>query len=326
MFLRVCQENIIFHSYSNKFQIFYSIVIIGTCVFNLINAPTVVYLVDDWSNAMSTSLTVLQSRVIAITSIISRGIIIHTILLDKHRKYKTTLESFEIYSPMSTVTLNQCKLFSIIKITLCLSFMIPFNVVKLYNLFSHHPDGLLVTTYFFFFYVQNLNMFLTENYYTDQCFVIYTKFREINENLKRLKTEQLDSDRFPFIGEVIAADSPRTDVSPSRIIYDKDFYRPKDVEHPFANTVELLKIRHWLTREAVTDLNQLFGVHVGISILALGVQALFDVYTEVFHYFTTRLDKTMFRSKQLFIGWVIQYSIRFCMIAITSNIASKQVQ
>lgn len=326
MFLNICEKNIIFRWYSNKFQILYSIVIIATCVFNLICAPSVVYMVDDWSNAMSTSLTVLQSRVVAITSIISRGIIVHKMLLNKHRKYKTTLESFDIYSPMCAVTSNRCKLFSAVKFTLCLLFMLPFNMIKLYKLFSQHPNALLVTTYFFFFYFQNFNMFLTENHFTDQCFMVYTKFREINDNLKRLKAEQLDTDRFPFAKtEAIRADSPRTDVSPSRIIYGRDFYHAKDAGHPLANTVELLKIRHWLTREAVTDLNRLFGVHIGMSIFALGVQALFDVYTEVFHFFTTRLDKTMFRSKGLFIGWVLQYSVRFCVIAITSNVASKQV-
>lgn len=313
----------VFYSCSNKCNIVFSILILITCVFNLICAPLVVYEIDDWSNAMSTSMTILQSRIVAIATFISRSIVLYNIKYDKNRKYKKTLESFDIYSPMSAVALNQCKLFLITVLTLCLTTMLPFNLTKLYNLYNKHPDGFLITTYFSFFYLQNMSMCFIENLFVKQCFVIYKKFREINDDLMKIKIEYTNVNKFPFLGGLI--DLRLNDI-PSCISYDKDFYCPKDKEHPLANTVELLKIRHWLTHEAVVDLNYLFGIHLGLSILSLSVLLLFDIYTDLFHYFTTRYDITIFRSKLLFFGWVIQYSFRFCLITITSNITIKQVK
>lgn len=322
MFLNICDvyiRRLDFH----KFQIVFSVFIIITCVFNLICASWVVYEIDDWSDAMSTSLTILQSRVVAISSFISRGIIIYNLLFNKYQKYTITLESFDIYSPTTVVALNQCKLFYLLLISFCMTIALPINCIKLYNLYVKHPDGIFITTYFFFFYLQNISMCFVENHFTNHCFMVYVKFREINDDLKKIKIECRDTIKFPYFVEEIT--NSRSNIT-SPIIYDKDFYSPKDKEHPLANTIELLKIRHWLTREAINDLNKLFGVHLGLSILSLTVLLLFDVYTDIFHYFTTRLDKTIFRSKLLFFGWIIQYSFRFCVITIMANTTTKQVK
>lgn len=320
MFLNICAVNI-FHSDSNTHQILFSIVIIVTCVFNLICAPFIVHEIDDWSDVLSTSLSVLQTRVVAITSFLSRGIILYKIQFNKNQKYKTTLESFDIYSPMTVTALNQCKLFSLTILSLCIAIILPVNTIKLYNLYNNHPDRFLVTTYFLFFYIQNLSMCLIENHFINQCFMVYKRFQEINDDLKCIKIDYTDYKKFPFLRETTNSWSNIQ----SCIIYDKDFYCPKDKQHPLANTVELLKIRHWLTREAIIDINELFANLLGLSILSLSVQVLFDIYTYVFHYVTTNLDKTIFRSKLLFFGWILQYSFRFCAITITSNITTKQV-
>lgn len=321
MFLNICCINI-FHSDSNKIQILFSILIIITCVFNLICAPLIVHEIDDWSDAMSTSLTVLQSRVVAIASLISRGIILYKIQFNKTQKYKMTMESFDIYSPMNSIALNQCKLFSLTVFFLCLVTILPMNFIKVYNLYNNHPDGFFISIYFLFFYLQNFSMCLIENHFTDQCFMVYKRFREINDDLKCIKVQYVDYEKFPFLRETINSYS----TTQSCVIYDKDFYCPKDKEHPLANTVEILKIRHWLTREVVIDMNNLFANLLGLSILTLCVLVLFDIYTYVFHYFTTHLDSSIFRSKLLFFGWTLQYSFRFCVIAITSNITTKQVK
>lgn len=323
MFLNIFGVNV-FHSNLYKYQIVFSVLILITCVFNLICAPWIVHEIDDWSNAMSTSLTILQTRVIAISAFTSRLIIMYNILFSKYGKFKKTLESFDIYLPTSTVVLNQRNLFSITVVSLCLVITLPINCIKLYNLYHKHPDGVLITTYFFFFYLQNVSMCFVENHFVNHCFTVYTKFREINDDLKKIRTEHTDFIKFPFAEKTTNSEA---NALLSRIIYDKDFYSHKNKKQPLANIIELLKIRHWLTREAVNDLNHLFGIHLGFSILSLSVMMLFDVYTDVFHYiyYTTHFDKSIFRSNLLFFGWVLQYSFRFCVIATTANTTIKQV-
>lgn len=312
----------IFHSASDKCQFFFSVIVIFSCIFNLICAPMVEHEIDDWSDAMSTSLTVFQSRVVAITSLMSRGIVIYSILLNKNKKYKTTLEGFDIYSPMTIVAVKQCKLFYLTVLFLSLSLILPINSIKLYNLFNNHPDRFFITPFFFFFYLQNLSMCFIENQFAEQCFMINIKFREINDELNNIKIELTDYNKYPFLKQSTNLWS----CIPSYVLYDKDFYSPKDREHPLANTIELLKIRHWLTREAALDLNYLYKNHLGLSVISLGVQFIFDIFTSVFHYLTTRLDKSIFRSKFLFFGWILQYSFRFCVINFTSSITTQQVK
>lgn len=305
---------------SNKFQIVLSVVIILTSVFNLICAPFVVYELDDWSKAMSTSLTMLQTRVVAITSFISRGIILYNIKYNKYKKYKTTLESFDIYSPMTDIALNQCKLFSIVVYCLSLIIIVPINVIKLKNLFTYHPDGIRVSTYFLFFYVQNLSMCFVENHFTNECFMVFKKFREVNDKLKNIKSEYSDVKRFSFLRDMIN--------SPSSIVYDKDFYCPNDKKHPLTNAIEVIKIRHWLSREAVTELNYLYDHHLGLSLISLSIQIVFNIYTFAFHTDHStdiHLERSIFRTKFLFFFWMLQYTIRFCAITIASNVVTKQV-
>ncbi|CAI6369203.1 unnamed protein product [Macrosiphum euphorbiae] len=322
------KKNIFQYHFSDKCQIIFSIVIIITCVFNLISAPLVEQcMVDDWSDVLSTLLTVLQSRVVAIASVISRGIVLYNAYFNKYQKYRTTLESFSIYSPMTAAVWSRYKLYSVVTVSLCLTFMLPTNFVKLYNMYYKHPDGSLLVTHFFFFYLQNFSMYLIENDFANRCFVVYATFRDINDDLNRLKTEHIDLCRFPFLGK--AADDPWSNAAPSStsrvVVYDKDFYCPRDKANPLTNIVEILKIRHWLTREAVVDINYLFGNHLGLSILSLSVLVLLDVYTGAFHSFANdRVDKKIFRSMLLFFACVLQYSYRFCVITILSNVTTNQ--
>jgi hypothetical protein len=328
MFYNVFDIKYIFrYNFSDKYQISFSILIIITCMFNLISAPLVVqYMVDDWSHVLSTSLMVLQSRVVAVVSFISRGIVLYNAHFNKYQKYRTTMESFDIYSPLTAVVWSQYKLYSVVTISLCLTFMLPTNLIKLYNLYYKHPGGSLLATHFFFFYLQNFSMYLIENDFTNRCFLVYATFRDINDDLNKLKTEYIDRGKFPFFEK--AAHDLWSNAASCVVVYSKDFYCPRDKTHPLANIVEILKIRHWLTREAVIDMNYLFGNHLGLSILSLSILVLLDVYTNVFHSFATnnRMDNKIFLSKLLFFACVLQYSYRFCVITILSNLTTKQVK
>jgi len=318
-------------NFSDKCQVIFSIVIIITCIFNLISAPLAVqYMVDDWSHVLSTSLMVLQSRVVAVASFISRGMVLYNANFNKYQKYRTTLESLDIYSPTSAAVWSQYKLYSLVTVSLCLTFMLPTDFIKLYNLYHKHPGGSLLSIYFFFFYLQNFSMYLIENDFANRCFLIYAAFRDINDDLNQLKMEYIDLGKFPFFEKAIHG--PRPNAAPSSsscvVVYDKDFYCPRDkTVHPLTNTVEILKIRHWLSREAVIDMNHLFGNHLGLSILCLSVLVLFNIYTVVFHSFTNnRVENKIFRSKLLFFACILQYSYRFCVITILSNLTTKQVK
>ncbi|XP_060834198.1 uncharacterized protein LOC132917465 [Rhopalosiphum padi] len=314
----------------NIYQTAYSIMLFTTGIIQIFMYPFVSHKFDDWSEVFSMSFTAVTCSAGIINSLLSKLIVLYNIKYKKYQKYKTTLEGFEIYIPMNTVALKHIKYFSFTVIFLCLITILPMNSLKLFYLFHNHTNPILMTTYFFFYYIHNLSMALTELHFAIQCFVVYTKFRDINEELIQINDEHNYYNykvRYPFIASRVETSKNREDMSPSSmIIYEKDFYCPKDKRYPLANTIELLRIKHWLSREAINDLKCLFGIQMCLSIITLAITLLFDIYADVFYSSTSMsFNKSVFRTNILFIGWILQYSLRLCLIIITTHTTIRQV-
>lgn len=314
---------------NNIYQIAYSVILFTTGIFIIIVFPLVNDKFDDWSKAFSMSLTAVTCSTGIIASLISRMVVLYNVKF-KYQKYKTTLEGFEIYIPTNSVALKHINYFSFTVIFLCLSFTLPINSLKLIYIFHNHVNPILMTVYFSFYYVHNLSMICTELHFAIQCFVVYTKFRDINEKLIQINDEQKYYNynvRYSFFGSQVATPRSSDHASPPCvIIYEKDFYCPKDKSFPLANTIELFRIKHWLSREAINDIKYLFGFQMGLSIIILAITSLFDIYTELFYSYTnSSFTKSVFRTKVLFVGWMLQYSTRLGLIIVTAHTTIQQV-
>ncbi|XP_060854748.1 uncharacterized protein LOC132932403 [Rhopalosiphum padi] len=311
-------------------QNIYSVILFTTFIIIAIMTPYVTLEFDDWSTALSTSMSQLICITVNISSFISRIIVLYNVKYKKYQKYKTTLEGFEIYIPMNTVALKHIKYFSFTVIFLCLITILPINSLKLFYLFHNHTNLILMTTYFFLYYVHNLSMAFTELHFAIQCFVVYTKYRDINEELIQINDEHNFYNfnvRYPFIASQMATPGKSDDpTQPRVIIYEKDFYCSKDKISPLANTIEVLRIKHWLIREAVNDLKYLFDFQISLSMICIITSTLLDIYTHGFYSnpYYSLFNKPVFRSSILFCGWMLQYSFRFCIIVITAHTATKQ--
>lgn len=329
IFFDSCNDN-------NVCQIVYSVILFITGIIMMIISPYIAFRNDHWSKVFftSTTLTLLMSYAVNISSLISRMIVIYDVKY-KYQKYKTTLEGFEIYIPTDAIASKLIKYFSFAVIFSSMSIIIPVNGLRLYHIFNNSANPVLMTTYFCFYYIHNVNMVCTELHFAVQCFVVYTKFRDINEKLIQINDEQNYycnyNVRYPFTASRVATargnDDTSSSSSPCVIVYEKDFYCSKDkIISPLANTVELLRIKHWLTREAVNDLKGLFGFRMGLSIICIVTTTLFDVYSVVFYSgVRSEFNKPEFRTNLIFAGLMLQYSLRFCIIVITAHTATKQV-
>jgi len=317
----------------NIYQTVYSIMLFTTGIIQIFMYSLVNQLFDDWSKAFSMSLTAVTISVGIIASLVSKMIVIYNFKYKKYQKFKTTLEGFEIYTPMNTIAWKHIKYFSFTMIFLCTIVTLPINGLKLFYIFYNHTNPILMTIYFVFYYVHNFSMICTELHFAIQCFVVYTKFRDINEKLIQINCEQKYLNysvtvQYPFTASCRVTTAKNRD-DPSSfnvIIYEKDFYCPRDKRYPLANTIELLRIKHWLSREAIDDLKCLFGFQMGLSIVIVGTTALFDMYTQLFYSYTnSSFNKSLFRTTLLFIGWMLQYSLRLCLIIITTHTTIQQV-
>jgi len=84
--------------------------------------------------------------------------------------------------------------------------------------------------------------------------------------------------------------------------------------------VEELRLRHGLTRESVEQLNNMFGGQLALSLIALCIMILFDIYNEAFH-----VSGSNSRSKFIFC-WILQYLFRFFVIVITAHSTTQEVR
>lgn len=311
---------------NSLFQVLYSTTLLISCITNMILLSSVSQEFDDWSKALSTSMAAVQCTVGSLSAFVSRIVVLCNMKY-KYHKFRTTLESFEIYIPMTTTSMNRKKWFAIIVMFVMLTIVGSANIIKVYFIKSKHIHPTLMTMYFFFYYFHNLSLCFTELHFVIQCFTAYLKFWDINKKLQNIHNKYKNSyiTKYPFLETNV--ETPHSNKSSPRVIlYEKDFYCPKDKGYPLANTIELLRIKHWLTREALNDLNSIFGIQIGMSMITITTTALFDLYTQIFYTYTNSMfSKSIFRSNLLFILWILQYSFRYCIIVVTSHVTTKQV-
>jgi hypothetical protein len=307
----------------------YTLLLLVSGLCSLAMIPLVTHEFDDWSEVLSISFSALTNAAAALGTVISSLIVFYN-MKHKYKKYKITLESFQIYIPMDTDSWNRIKCFSYSSIIFSVIIIVPVNGLKLWNIFNNHEKPFLMTTFILLYYIQNLSSCFSELHFAIQCFVVHSNFRGINEELKILNVElnHKHNKKYSWTeyeSPAVAVNDNNT-MSSSVIVYEKDFYSSKQRGCPMANIVELLRIKHWLTREAVNDLNDLFGVTMGLSMMNILIVTLFDVYSEVLHAYTSGLEeRTTFRSIAMFIIWMMQHFFRFLIIVVTAHNTTKQV-
>lgn len=297
-------------------ELIYSITLVITCVYSYLNSPARVCLLVQCNDSVTTVVKAMFPQSLAIACFVSRIVIMYKSVSD-FPKYKKKIEEYELYFPTTAFKKKIHLLFTITLVFAYTVIIIPLNIFRVYLIHSYLLDA---STSFFYIlmYLQNLSICSTEIHFIVRCFGLYQKFQVINENIAVVKSETIITNKYPtvlqnktrnFFGFSKFNDSDSNEnVYPSRIKMNQK-----------ANNIELLKMRHQFVKGTVDELNDLYGIQLGMSLIVLFIMALFDIYGEVF----TVNKKT--RSKILIYGWLIQYSFRFCAIILTTHTTTKQV-
>lgn len=289
-----------------------------TCVYSYLNSAAKVCSLVKCGDSVTTVVKAMFPQSLAIACIVSRIAIMYRSMSD-FPKYKKKIEEYELYFPI-TVSKNKIHLLFTITLVFVYSIIIiPLNIFRVYLIHSYLSDN---STSFFYIlmYVQNLSICSTEIHFIVRCFGLYQKFQLINEVMIVVKSETIIINKYPtvlqnknrnffgFLGLILNDSDPNEDLHASRIN-----------TIPMANNIELLRMRHQFVRGTACELNDLYGIQLGLSLIVLFIMALFDIYGEIF----TNNNKT--RSKILIYGWLFQYTLRFCAIILITHITTKQV-
>lgn len=287
------------------------IVLLTMCAFNFITSPLVLCLMDGGCTHVTfTSAKGIYPRVVAITCFVSYSTLIHKYYMTMS-VYEKNIRAHDVYSPATASECRKRTFFCSFCIALCLSVMLPVNLLRLWTMYKQNAD-FTVLVFFVFMYTENIGIYLVEMYFVTLCYTLDEKFSKINRDLERLGEE---------IVNPIAVLMEKTRITATgRVTYDRDFYGTWSREHSVANAVEILRIRHQLIRDAVYVLIDIFGVPMGMSLFSLCVMMLFDIYYQVF-----RVMGAESRSLFYIYMWLLQYSIRFYLIVVTAHNTTKQV-
>ncbi|CAH1714327.1 unnamed protein product [Aphis gossypii] len=260
--------------------------------------------------SLSTVIKGLFIRVVSSTCVISRLVIFlkgNNMLI----QYKKNIEKFHLFTPMTQFETEVLKKVSSRIVILCLLLTVPVNSFRLWKML-YRSDFTIFT--FFCMYIQNMSMYYVETHFTFLCFILYQKFVGINKDLMALKIDTVVRNKYPFM--LRAREKYGKNFNP--VDYNRDVLQTLAGGHSMANFVEQLKVKHRLAREAVNNLNDLFGVQLGLSMCSLCLFSMFDLYYHI------RGIMNPTKSNILLYGWILQYSVRFGSVTILAHLTSKQ--
>lgn len=296
----------------NNIETIFSVILVLTCIYNYTNAPKIVCSLVKCNDSVTIVVKAMFPRSIAIACMMSKITTICKYLYD-FPTYKKKIEQYELYFPMNVSKRKINRFFAIIMVFAYIIMIIPINIFRIYLIFRNIRDYNTLLFYILM-YIQNLSMCLTEINFIVHCFGLYQKLQLINEDITMLKSEIIIKNKYPTVLQ-----------TKDRSICD--FYTTcnnissplQNNELSLANSIEILKMRHQCVRNTVIDLNNLYGIQLGVSLCVLFKMALFDIHGEIVG------GNTKTRSSILIYGWLLQYSFRFCAIVLTSHITTKQV-
>lgn len=298
----------------NKWQLFFSTILMISGIYNCIFANKIVCVLEDYcDNSFRTLLKGVFTRVVALSCFLTRLVVIlkgNAPLI----RYKKNLDKFQRISPMTQSETQALNKVSILLVLSCLLLTLPVNIFKLAILFFY---SYYITLEFSLIYIHNLTMFCVETHFSVLCFVLYQKFNAINRDLMTLKIDTIIRNKYPFAWQT---DEKYREYKNSVVdYYNKEILQSLQAGRPMSDFIERLKIEHKLIREMVRNLNDMFGFHLGLSLCSLCLMLLFDMYYHLLDLWNMKFNNV------LFYGWLLQYIVRFATVTFLAQLLTKQV-
>lgn len=284
----------------------------ASSIYNFYVTPDIVCALEgSCDGSLSTVIKGLFIRVVASTCLTSRLIII---IKGKRQmvQYKANIEKFHVFTPMTRSETEVLSRLSYQTVMCVLLLTAPVNILRL-SMLLNRPDYTILC--FIFMYVQNTSMYFMETHFTVLCYNLYQKFVGINRDLMALKINTILRNKYPFVSQT----GKKYGKNNNSGDHNRDVMNSLAAGYPMTNYVEQLKIKHRIVRDALRNLNDVFGVHLGLSLCSLCLYAMFDLY-----YYMMGVMKSS-NYFLLVYGWVLQYAFRFGSITFLTHLTTKQV-
>ncbi|KAL5234060.1 hypothetical protein ACI65C_001470 [Semiaphis heraclei] len=286
----------------------FSFVVITACLFNIVLSPYCICATESCHKYKMTAVLVrvktLIPQIVAVGCLVTRVKTILHIVNDEFREYEDKTREYEACFPDPNGRRGVAFVAFIV-----FAYAVTVLPISVYRPYLIHRDvrDHTVTAFFVIMYLQNLCTCSMEIHYVARCFRLYRWFCRINEDVFALKSATVTINRYPPVLLQSADDGRRRSTSTTSGTL------------PTANDVEVLRMRHQCVRDAVGDLNDLYGVQLLLSLCTLFMLTVIDTYSEMFEKYT------LARSRAFLYVWLAHYSFRLCAIVLTTHFTMKQV-
>ncbi|KAE9523425.1 hypothetical protein AGLY_015977 [Aphis glycines] len=292
------------------FEAFFSLTLIAGCLFNIVLSPYVMCVMETCHKqaAVLVQVNTVLPRTLAIVCLVSRAKTMLHCANGAFRRYETKTRDYKTCFPDGVGSVFVTFVVSVYAFTI-----FPTNAYRVYLIHRDVGDN-TVTVFFVLMYAQNLFTCSSEIHYVARCFELYRRFCRINEDVSALKSATVIANRYPSVLLQLANGrrfGRKTTPAPQ--------LSSATVTRPTAGNVELLRMRHQCVRDAVGDLNDLYGVQLLLSLCVLCVMTVIDGYGEIFGVHTLATTKIFLYT------WLSHYLFRFCVIVLTTHFTMKQV-
>lgn len=302
----------------NKFQLFYSTLLMVSCVYIILFTPQLVCSLEgNCDNSFLSLIKGMFAMIVAVVGMISRFVLIikgNAMLA----KYKRNVDDFHACTPITrseAICLNR---FSSLVLLCSLLLIVPLNTYRLWLLWNTAKNTVV---WFTLMYIVNFSMCCIETHFIVLCFVLYQKFVGINSDLMAIKINTFARNKYPFplFQTRQAGKRGKSRDNGGTVKYNEDVLHSLATGTPVCDFVKKLKSKHTLGREAVKNLNNVFGVHLTLSLCSLCMYVMFDLY-----YYILELWNP-YNSMTIVFGWILQYILRFVVITTVAHVTTKQV-
>ncbi|KAL4148323.1 hypothetical protein QTP88_002592 [Uroleucon formosanum] len=289
----------------------YSMLLVVSSLYVFYATPQIVCILENnCDNSISNVIKGMFARLVALTCMISRCVIF---LKGESQMvmYKKNVDDFHVFTPMTSSETDGLKKMSFWALLCCILLTVPVNVCRLWILYYIAKQTVPFVT---LVYIQNFSMYCIETHFTVLCYILYQKIVGINNDLMAFKINTIVRNKYPFV----SLTGEKYGKNDSTIEYNQEVFHSLIAGYPMIDVLENLKAKHKLVSQAVKNLNNTFGIHLGLSLCALCLYTLFDLY---YH-----LEGIWNHSKYKFLvyAWILQYFVRFLFITVLAHITTKQ--
>lgn len=296
------------------------VLLIMSCVYSFVRAPEIMCILEKCNDTMSKITVPMFPRTVATVCIVSRIALACKSHSNQFADYEERIKQYDLKFPNGVSKQFVKYVYVVLVVVVCVTIIVLTNAYRIY-LFYVHYDSWELIVYFLLMYTQNMITCLSDIKFISYCSGLYQYFQLINQEISGIKSITIVINRYPLVLQY-DGNNPVDNAAATLASKDSRGIPNRVKQYQLSKNIETLKMRHQFVSHMIRDLNALYEIHLGVTLLGLFVMTLFDIFDAI----NTNDYGHQTKNIYLIYCWLSQYSFRFCVIVLTAHFTTSQVR